>query len=56
MVTKEQKEILEKSIKFRLNPKKVPVEEIISKIETGIHVFSKNVDNVDDLRLRVFNI
>ena len=55
-LTKEQKEILEKGIKFGLSPKKVPVEEIISKIETGIHVFSKDVNNVDDLRLGVVNI
>ena len=55
-LTKEQKNILEKGIKFGLSPKKVPVEEIISKIETGIHMFSKDVKNVDDLRLGVVNI
>ena len=53
-LTKEQKKILEKGIKSQT--KKVPVEEIISKIETGIHMFSKDVKNVDDLRLGVVNI
>ena len=55
-LTKEQKQILEIGIKFGLSPKKVPVEEIISKIESGIHVFSKDVNDVDDLRLGVVNI
>ena len=55
-LTKEQKEILERGIKFGLNPKNVPIEEIISKIETGIHKFPKDINNVDELRLRVVNI
>jgi len=50
-VTKEQKEILEKGSKFRLNHKEVPIEEMISKTDTGIRKFSKDVNNVDDLRL-----
>jgi len=56
VVTKEQKEILEKAIKFRLNPKKVPIEEITSKIKTGFHKFSIDVNNLEDLRLWVVSI
>jgi hypothetical protein len=55
-LTKQQKEILERGIKFGLNPKNVPIEEIISKIETGIHKFPNDINNVDDLRLGILNI
>jgi hypothetical protein len=45
-----------KGVKFGQNPKKVPIEEIISNVETRIHKFSKDVNNTDDLRLGIMNI